>query len=94
MTAIDPADFSLTFSYPPGRLQVSSDQKPDKIISKVISITALESLLCKEDGRGPARLPNGNAFKTFRVKRNEQDIGSLFDVRMEFHAKYLNPKAD
>ncbi|KAI5849589.1 Asx homology domain-containing protein [Morchella snyderi] len=93
LIAIDPEDFSLTFSYPPGRLQVSIDGKPDKIISGVVSITALETLLCREDGRPPAKLPNGNAFKTFRIKRNEQDIGSLFDVRMEFHSKYLSPQA-
>ncbi|RPB16151.1 hypothetical protein P167DRAFT_481484 [Morchella conica CCBAS932] len=91
LIAIDPEDFSLTFSYPPGRLQVSVDGKPDKIVSGVLSITALETLLCREDGRPPAKLPNGNAFKTFRIKRNEQDIGSLFDVRMEFHSKYLSP---
>lgn len=94
LIAIDPDDFSLTFSYPPGKLQVSSDQKPDKVISNVVSVTALENLLCKEDGRAPSKLPNGNAFKTFRIRRNEQDIGSLFDVRTEFHVKYLSPKTD
>lgn len=57
-------------------------------------MTAFENLLCREDGRIKGKLPNGNAFKTFRIKRNEQDIGSLFDIRTEFHAKYLSPKAD
>lgn len=94
LIAIDPDDFSLTFSYPPGKLQVSTDNKPDKVISGVVSAGALETLLCKEDGRAPSKLPNGNAFKTFRIRRNDQDIGSLFDVRMEFYAKYISPKAD
>ena len=45
--------------------------------------TTLETKLLDEDGRIPkSQRPNGNAFKSIRIIRKNEDIGSLFDVRM------------
>jgi hypothetical protein len=45
--------------------------------------TTLETKLLDEDGRtAKSQRPNGNAFKSIRIIRKNEDIGSLFDVRM------------
>ncbi|KAL7266557.1 hypothetical protein RUND412_010892 [Rhizina undulata] len=94
LISIDPKDYSFTFAYPPGTHQYTSAERPDKIISNVISMGALETVILKEDGRGPESPPNGNAFKVFRIKRAAQDIGSLFEVRADFYSKYMATDAD
>ncbi|KAL7266402.1 hypothetical protein RUND412_011053 [Rhizina undulata] len=92
--SIDLKDYSFTFAYPPGTNEYTSAERPDKIISNVISMGALETLILKEDGRGPESPPNGKAFKVFRIKRATQDIGSLFKVRADFYSKYLVTDTD
>jgi hypothetical protein len=50
--------------------------------------TTLETKLLDEDGRVPkSQRPNGNAFKSIRIIRKNEDIGSLFDVRMSAFEK-------
>jgi hypothetical protein len=45
--------------------------------------TTLETRILDEDGRiTRSNRPNGNAFKSIRIIRGSEDIGSLFDVRM------------
>ena len=45
--------------------------------------SALENSILKIDGR-VRNAPNGNAWKSFRLIRHNQDLGSLFDVRDQF----------
>jgi hypothetical protein len=53
------------------------------VIEDVDNPTKLEALLLDADGRVSRRQrPNGNAFKSIRIVRGTEDIGSLFDVRM------------
>jgi hypothetical protein len=53
------------------------------IIGGIENPTTLETKLLDEDGRIPkSQRPNGNAFKSIRIIRKNEDIGSLFDVRM------------
>ncbi|KAL7266375.1 hypothetical protein RUND412_011080 [Rhizina undulata] len=53
LISIDPKDYSFTFAYLPGTHQYTSAERPDKIISNDISMGALETIILKEDGRGP-----------------------------------------
>lgn len=53
------------------------------IIEGIENPSTLETRLLDEDGRIPkSQRPNGNAFKCIRIIRKNEDIGSLFDVRM------------
>lgn len=81
---------TLNFSYPPGTAEWHTDDVPDKIIKNVMSLQALETLLCKENGTGPERLPNGNAWKTIRIVRKGEDIGCIFDQRVKYYNDYYN----
>lgn len=84
----------MDFSYPPGTAEWTRDGIADKTVENVASLTALEALLLKEDGRAPEKLPNGNAFKTIRVIRKGEDIGCMFDVRAKFWGQYLKDEED
>lgn len=81
----------MTFSYPSGTNEWEKAGVENKFIKNVDSMTRLENALIKEDGRVEGRIPNGNAFKTMRIIRNGEDIGSIFDVRAKFHQQYLTP---
>jgi hypothetical protein len=53
------------------------------IIDSIENPTTLETKLLDIDGRvKKSERPNGNAFKSIRIFRGSEDIGSLFDVRM------------
>ena len=53
------------------------------VLEGIENPTTLETKLLDEDGRIPkSQRPNGNAFKSIRIIRKNEDIGSLFDVRM------------
>lgn len=84
----------MTFTYPPGQNEWEREGIENKTVSNVISVTALETTLCREDGRAPEKLPNGNAFKTIRVLRKGEDIGCVFDLRARFYHQYLAKNAD
>jgi len=82
-TGVDPETFSLTFSCPSGEDEyVRTGVQPIEI-QGIENPTTLETRLLDEDAR-IKRLdrPNGNAYKTIRIIRGNEDIGSLFDVRM------------
>lgn len=85
-------DGSMDFTYPPGTAEWTRAGVPDKTVAGVVSLTALETLLLREDARAPEKLPNGNAFKTIRVIRRGEDIGCVFDVRAKFWAQYLKDR--
>ncbi|KAL7270244.1 hypothetical protein RUND412_007052 [Rhizina undulata] len=94
LVSIDLKDYSFTFAYPPGTHQDTSAEQPDKIISNVISMGSLETVILKEDGRGPDSPANGNAFKVFGIKRAAQDIVSLFEVCADLYSKYMATDAN
>ena len=53
------------------------------VIEDIENPTTLETKLLDLDGRVlKSYRPNGNAFKSIRIIRGSEDIGSLFDVRM------------
>lgn len=56
----------------------------------VSSLAALEEKIVAVDGGFKGKV-NGNAWKCTRVKRNNQDIGSLFEIREE-HFVYKGTK--
>ena len=65
--------------------QESSAPSPESITYQVHTLTALETKICNVDGR-VKDIPNGNAWKAFRLIRQNQDLGSLFDVRDSYCA--------
>jgi hypothetical protein len=80
---IDKNSFSLAFTCPPNTAEYIGSGLQPIVISDVENPTALETRLLDEDGRiARSNRPNGNAFKSIRVIRRSEDIGSLFDVRM------------
>lgn len=58
-----------------------SDANMDEIlIENIQGLTSLASKIIEVDGR-ITDIPNGNAWKEFRAYRNNQDMGSLWEVR-------------
>ena len=55
----------------------------DTITYSIRNLGALETKILNVDGR-VKDVPNGNAWKTFRLIRHNQDLGSLFDVRDKY----------
>ena len=49
----------------------------------VTSLASLEEKIVALHGKFGGNV-NGNAWKSIRVKRQEQDLGSLFDIREKF----------
>ena len=56
----------------------------DVILASVTTLQALEDKIITVDGRLRKKV-DGNAFKNIRVKRDNQDIGSLFEIREEWY---------
>ena len=50
------------------------------IVTDIQGLTALSTKIIEIDGR-IKEIPNGNAWKEFRSYRNNQDMGSLWEVR-------------
>ena len=50
------------------------------IVTDIQGLTALSTKIIEVDGR-IKEIPNGNAWKEFRSYRNNQDMGSLWEVR-------------
>ncbi|MCJ1358105.1 MAG: hypothetical protein MMC33_008103 [Icmadophila ericetorum] len=64
-------------------LTLSLSQSRDPIIFTIQAPHRLEHKIIEIDGR-IENPPNRNAWKTIRVRREEQDLGSLWEVREEF----------
>lgn len=56
------------------------------VLPNVPGITALENKMIEVDGR-IKHIPNGNAWKEFRSYRNNQDMGSLWEVRQAWYMR-------
>lgn len=56
------------------------------ILPNVNGATSLGNRMIEVDGR-IKQIPNGNAWKEFRCYRNNQDMGSLWEVRQAWYVK-------
>ena len=56
----------------------------DVILVTITALQALENKIVATDGR-LGKTVDGNAFKHIRVKRDNQDIGSLFEIREDWY---------
>ncbi|KAF7161204.1 hypothetical protein CNMCM6106_008530 [Aspergillus hiratsukae] len=63
-----------------------SDQTSEIILENIGGPTALSLKIVEVDGR-ITDVPNGNAWKEFRAYRNNQDMGSLWEVRQAWYLR-------
>lgn len=71
----------LTFSIPSGDNKYFRDNDQGVTV-EVNSLAHLETSILDTDAKiGRGERPNGNSWKTFRLKRKVNDLGSLFEVR-------------
>jgi hypothetical protein len=87
---MDKAKGTLDFRYPPGSAEWTRAGVADLTVEGVASLTALENLLLKEDGRAPIKIPNGNAWKTVRIIRKGEDLGCVFDLRVKYYHQHYS----
>ncbi|KAI9822239.1 MAG: hypothetical protein M1832_003062 [Thelocarpon impressellum] len=77
----------LDFTFPPGQHKFSNPNiREDVKVTNISGPQSLETAIFKEDGRVEAA-GNGNAWKVFRVLRNNQDLGLIWDMREAFWLK-------
>ncbi|BFZ65025.1 hypothetical protein YB2330_006188 [Saitoella coloradoensis] len=90
LTAIDPLTYALTFSAPEGQEVYAKPDTAMVTISDVLTPNTLEHRVLDIDGRLERKeRPNGNAWKCFRVRRNKQDLGTLFESRQRWYGSTL-----
>ncbi|KAL5364799.1 Asx homology domain-containing protein [Aspergillus floccosus] len=56
---------------------ISDIQSPSALLLKIVEI----------DGRVTGKISHGNSWKDFRCYRDNQDMGSLFDIRYQWHSR-------
>ncbi|RPB00122.1 hypothetical protein L873DRAFT_1681217 [Choiromyces venosus 120613-1] len=91
VTAIDPESGLMELSYPPAQMRQSVAGIEDKIMRGIHSPGQIERIVLEENGTGPAKPPNGNAFKSVTVLRGGSELGTLFTLRANFFFAYLPP---
>lgn len=69
---------------PSSQLSAIPSDLDDVLLVSVTTLQALEDKIVTVDGRLGKRV-EGNAFKNIRVKRDNQDIGSLFEIREDWY---------
>lgn len=62
------------------------EQRDDVTVSGIIGLTALLAKIVEVDGR-VKKTPRGNAWKEFRSYRNNQDMGTLWEVRQAWYER-------
>ncbi len=68
---------------PPGLFKMSKPEERDDIVIPGVGAPGkVENKALEEYGITNA--PNANAWKTIRVMRDNQDLGSLWDIRQAF----------
>lgn len=67
-----------------------AEESEDVILCTVYNVLALQTKILETDGR-IKNPPHFNAWKTFRCQRNNQDMGSLFELREEYYV-WKHPK--
>ncbi|OBT78836.1 hypothetical protein VF21_02536 [Pseudogymnoascus sp. 05NY08] len=70
-------------SLPPGASKFSKGD--EDIITEINGPERICKAAVEADGRVKGKLPNGNSWKTVRVLRNNQDLGTLWDIRQALH---------
>ncbi|OBT88485.1 hypothetical protein VE02_03485 [Pseudogymnoascus sp. 03VT05] len=73
----------LRCSLPPGASKFSKGD--EDIITEINGPERICKAAVEADGRVKGKLPNGNSWKTVRVLRNNQDLGTLWDIRQALH---------
>ena len=67
-------------------------EEHEDLLRSVSSLNQLEQKIVEIDGRmNPKEIPVQNVWKNFRGIRNNQDLGSLFEMREDFYV-YKHPK--
>ncbi|KFZ23796.1 hypothetical protein V502_01753 [Pseudogymnoascus sp. VKM F-4520 (FW-2644)] len=74
----------LRCSFPPGASKFSKGDE-DIINSEINGPERMCKAAIEADGRLKGKPPNGNSWKTVRVLRNNQDLGTLWDIRQALH---------
>ena len=69
---------------PSSQLSAIPSDVDDVVLASITTLQALEEKIVTIDGRLGKKV-DGNAFKCIRVKRNNQDLGSLFEIREEWY---------
>ena len=69
---------------PSSQLSAIPSDIDDVILASITTLQALEDKIVTIDGRLGKKV-DGNAFKSIRVKRNNQDLGTLFEIREEWY---------
>ena len=69
---------------PSSQLSAIPSDVDDVILASITTLQALEDKIVTIDGRLGKKV-DGNAFKCIRVQRNNQDLGSLFEIREEWY---------
>lgn len=69
---------------PSSQLSAIPSDVDDVVLASITTLQALEEKIVTIDGRLGKKV-DGNAFKSIRVKRNNQDLGSLFEIREEWY---------
>ncbi|TKA79435.1 hypothetical protein B0A49_01030 [Cryomyces minteri] len=77
-------DLALVFGVPAGRKKFPDADDTEYSLNG--NPAGLGNFIVALDGR-ISKLPNGNAWKDYRVLRANQDMGTLFDVREAFWAR-------
>ncbi|KAJ5936081.1 hypothetical protein N7454_005379 [Penicillium verhagenii] len=70
---------------PPDSTQVQTDELEEVIVRNITGPAALANAIVATDGRASGR--TANAWKEIRCYRNNQDMGSLWDVRLTWYHK-------
>ena len=78
---LDPTSSPVSSS---SRLSDIPPDVDDVILARITTLQALENKIVATDGR-LGKTVDGNAFKHIRVKRDNQDIGSLFEIREDWY---------
>ena len=79
-------------SPPPSAPSSSQASIEDVIHYRLRTLSEFETRLIETDGRvNPKNHRNPNSWKAIRGKRNNQDLGSLFDMREEYYV-WKSPK--
>jgi hypothetical protein len=78
---------ALAFSIPPAQFKFASTSNGEDVVTDLMAgPQALSTKILEVDGR-VKNPPNGNAWKDFRCKRDNQDMGSLFEIRQDYYEK-------
>ncbi|KFY52826.1 hypothetical protein V496_08112 [Pseudogymnoascus sp. VKM F-4515 (FW-2607)] len=75
---------TLRCSLPPGASKFSKGDE-DIINSEINGPERICKAAIDADGRLKGKPPNGNSWKTVRILRNNQDVGTLWDIRQALH---------